>query len=227
VSVTPSHPSQSPSASLSEWEAAYQRFETPEQEIAKFQKRLRQLKASDWPRDARIVELFCGRGNGLHALQQMGFTQLEGIDLSANLASRYQGPAKMYVGDCRSLPFEDESRDTLIAQGGLHHLPDLLPDLDRVLGEVRRVLRPGGRFVAVEPWLTPFLCAVHRATRVALIRRLSAKFDALHTMIVNEQETYDRWLAHPQAIIELLDKYFRPEFRRPSFGKLMYVGIRR
>jgi hypothetical protein len=49
------------------WEAAYLRFETPEQEIRKFEKRLLRLGAGAWPRDLRIVELFCGRGNGLRA----------------------------------------------------------------------------------------------------------------------------------------------------------------
>ena len=64
------------------WEAAYLRFETPEQEIRKFVKRLRALGVSKWPRDNEIVELFCGRGNGLRALQSLGFTRVEGVDLS-------------------------------------------------------------------------------------------------------------------------------------------------
>ena len=41
------------------WEAAYLRFETPEEEIAKFTRRLLQLGARQWPRDAAVVELFC------------------------------------------------------------------------------------------------------------------------------------------------------------------------
>ena len=40
------------------WEAAYLRFETPEEEIAKFTRRLLQLGARQWPRDAAVVELF-------------------------------------------------------------------------------------------------------------------------------------------------------------------------
>ena len=49
------------------WEAAYLRFETPEEERRKFLRRLRILGAPHWPRDAEVVELFCGRGNGLRA----------------------------------------------------------------------------------------------------------------------------------------------------------------
>src|SRR5258708_35962693 len=107
------------------WEAAYLRFETPEQEIQKFIARLTRLGAPQWPRDAEIVELFCGRGNGLIALDRLGFTRIEGVDLSPRLIAQFKGPAKCTVADCRKLPFADRSKDILIVQGGLHHLPPL------------------------------------------------------------------------------------------------------
>ena len=59
------------------WEAAYLRFETPEEEIRKFTERLRRLRVSEWPRDTNVVELFCGRGNGLHALARLGFRNID------------------------------------------------------------------------------------------------------------------------------------------------------
>src|ERR1700693_3052243 len=80
------------------WEAAYLRFETPEQEIQKFITRLNRMGATEWPRDAEIGELFCGRGNGLVALERLGFTRLEGVDLSPRLVAQYRGPAKCFVG---------------------------------------------------------------------------------------------------------------------------------
>src|SRR5208283_1427532 len=91
------------------WEEAYLRFETPEEEIQKFLGRLRRLGVSAWPRDTRVVELFCGRGNGLRAWERLGFTNLEGVDLSPRLIARYSGPAKCYVADCRHLPFSEAS----------------------------------------------------------------------------------------------------------------------
>src|ERR1043165_7998538 len=76
------------------WEAAYARFETPLQEQRKFLRRLTKLGALNWPRDAEIVELFCGRGNGLTALSRLGFTRLEGVDLSPTLIALYPGAAE-------------------------------------------------------------------------------------------------------------------------------------
>lgn len=206
------------------WEQAYARFESPEQEIAKFVRRLKRLGQRHWPRDAAIVELFCGRGNGIVALERLGFRNIEGVDLSESLLCHYQGKARCYVADCRALPFDDASKDVLIVQGGLHHLPDLEADLPDVLGEAHRVLREAGRLVVVEPWTTPFLVVVERLCGMPLIRRLSKRADALATMIELEQPIYQRWLEQPEAILDLFDRHFQREFFRIAWGKLFYVG---
>src|SRR6202140_4136078 len=135
------------------WETAYLRFETPEEEIRKFTERLRKMGVSEWPRESNVVELFWGRGNGLHALARLGFRSLEGVDLSPRLLAEYTGEARCTAGDCRELPFADRSKDAAIVQGGLHHLPVLPDDLESVFAELRRVLRPGGRGGLVEPWV--------------------------------------------------------------------------
>jgi ubiquinone/menaquinone biosynthesis C-methylase UbiE len=57
-----------------------------------------------------------------------------------------------------------------VVQGGLHHLPELPRDLDKTLLEIKRVLRPQGRFVIVEPWHTPFLRIVHAFCNFSLAR---------------------------------------------------------
>jgi SAM-dependent methyltransferase len=206
------------------WEAAYLRFETPEQEIRKFTERLRRLGVSEWPRQSDIVELFCGRGNGLHALARLGFRNIEGVDLSPRLLSEYTGEARCITADCRALPFPDQSKDAAIVQGGLHHLPALPDDLERVFADLRRVLRPKGRVVFVEPWLTPFLRFVHTVADNRLVRRLSTKVDALATMIDYERETYENWLGRPREISQLARRYFQPEHESFALGKWYFVG---
>jgi SAM-dependent methyltransferase len=217
-------PAGPPASGDEAWERAYLRFQSPAQEIRKFVRRLRQLGARSWPRDAAVLELFCGRGNGLRALERMGFTNLTGVDLSPTLATRYQGPARVLVHDCRQLPFPADSYDVAIVHGGLHHLPVLPDDLARTLHEVRRVLRPGGRFVVVEPWRTPFLDFFHLITRQRVARRLWPKLDAYETMQEHEAATFNRWISAPAVILGLLRSTFVPVVCRTGWGKLHFVG---
>jgi SAM-dependent methyltransferase len=206
------------------WEQAYRRFESRGDEIAKFKRRLLALGAADWDRSDRIVELFCGRGSGLEALRQLGFRSIEGIDLSERLLRGGGGAARKYVADCRDLGFlPSQSRDRVIVQGGLHHLASL-PDLAACLAEARRILRPGGALLVVEPWITPFLSFVHWTARRRLARRLWPRLDALQTMIEHERETYESWLAQPREILATFAAHFALERVERAWGKVMIVG---
>jgi ubiquinone/menaquinone biosynthesis C-methylase UbiE len=207
-----------------EWEAAYKRFETPEQEIAKFTARLQRFGFGSLEKDSRINEIFCGRGGGLVALERMGFTNLEGTDLSDSLLSEYRGNATLHLADCADMPFDDASYDAVVVQGGLHHLPTIPDDLDRCLSEVSRILKPSGCFYVVEPWRTPFLTFAHFVTDQPLVRKFYAKGDALAVMAECERVTYEQWLCQPEAILSTFERYFVSKRRKTSWGKLEYVG---
>jgi ubiquinone/menaquinone biosynthesis C-methylase UbiE len=226
-SQTPENETNSPSQNAlapDPWEAAYLRFETPEEEIRKFISRLNRVGATGWPRNAEIVELFCGRGNGLVALERLGFTRLEGVDLSPRLIAQYRGPAKCFVGDCRQLPFADRSKDVLIVQGGLHHLPTLPEDLQQSFAEMQRVLRKEGRVLFVEPWPTPFLKFVHKLSENPVMRRVSNRMDALATMIQFERRTYEQWLSQPDLIKQIARAHFVPVHESFAWGKWNFFG---
>jgi SAM-dependent methyltransferase len=211
-------------SSVDPWEAAYLRFETPEEEIRKFIGRLRHLGATDWPKQARIVELFCGRGNGLRAWERLGYRNIEGVDLSPRLVAKYNGPARCYIADCRHLPFPNGSRDVAIVQGGLHHLQQLPEDLDQTCSEICRVLTHNGRVLFVEPWRTPFLTFVHFASGIKVVRRVSAKLDSLSTMVHYERDTYAQWLRHPELITSVVRRYFDVLRESVAWGKWNFVG---
>ena len=206
------------------WEAAYKRFETPEQEIAKFMSRLRRFGFDRLPKQIKIAEIFCGRGGGLVALQRLGFQNIEGVDLSDSLLAEYRGNAKLHLADCTNMPFVDDSYETVIVHGGLHHLPQMPDDVDKTLAEVARILTPGGKLYAVEPWRTPFLSFAHLVTDQPIVRRLYAKGDALATMTECELVTYGQWLNHPQEILATFAKHFISERTNIRWGKLAYIG---
>ena len=185
------------------------------------------MGAMKWQRNAKIVELFCGRGSGLLALHRLGFSQVEGIDLSPALAAEYAGSGKILVGDCRQLPFENASKDVLIVQGGLYHLPMLPEDVDQLLAEARRVVTDDGLLLVIEPWLTPFLSLVHGLCRSRIVRVLSPKIDALATITHYERKKYQQWLSQPRLVLDSLAKAFRCERCHFRWGKIYFTGRKR
>lgn len=209
------------------WEQAYLRFETPAEERRKFTRRLRQAGADGWSRDALVLDLFAGRGGGADALREMGFSRVIELDLSARLLGAHERSSERAVADCRRIPVASRSIDIAIVQGGLHHLPALDEDLSMTLGEIARALRPGGLFMAVEPWRTPFLDFAHWLCARRGARMLSSKIDALATMIEHERTTYEAWLGSAERILRALDERFTRRQVRIAFGKLLYLGTPR
>jgi len=101
------------------------------------------------PAGMRVLEVGSGRGGGSsYFCRYHSPTEVVGVDYSGSavkLARRLNaGVAGLsYVeGDAESLPFEDESFDVVINVESSH----CYANMDAFLSEVRRVLKPGGRF---------------------------------------------------------------------------------
>lgn len=101
---------------------------------------------------AVVVDLACGSGPMSRELAQSGRTVI-GVDLSEHelgLAAE-RGPGPWVQGDALRLPFKDGSVDVVTSSLGLV----VVTPLTTVLGEVARVLRPGGVLAAIAPALRP------------------------------------------------------------------------
>ncbi|MDQ1635380.1 MAG: 2-polyprenyl-6-hydroxyphenyl methylase / 3-demethylubiquinone-9 3-methyltransferase [Frankiaceae bacterium] len=90
-----------------------------------------------------LVDVACGGGLFAPHAQARGYTHV-GIDLSASglRVARDRG-VKAVQGDATLLPLRDAAADVVVAGEVLEHVADLAG----VVGEVCRVLRPGGRVV--------------------------------------------------------------------------------
>jgi ubiquinone/menaquinone biosynthesis C-methylase UbiE len=97
-------------------------------------------------RPARVLEVGQGRGELAERIQRELGAELVAIDQSERMVAlaRDRGVDARF-GDVQELPFEDRAFDCVVAAWMLYHVPDL----DRGLAEIVRVLRPGGRLVAV------------------------------------------------------------------------------
>jgi SAM-dependent methyltransferase len=114
------------------------------------------VQLSKLPHGARVADLGCGSGVFTELLRRQGY-QSVGLDISPKLVAlgRHKFPGlELIEGDAENLPFETASLDGVLLSGLVHHFPDPR----RLAGEVNRVLKSGGRFVAFDPnRMNPFM----------------------------------------------------------------------
>ena len=100
------------------------------------------------------IDLGCGSGAFTKRLEPFGL-RLTGMDISPRLirrANETSGPNLEYiVGDIMETGLPEGSFDIVVYSGVLHHFPTA-EDRIRTLREGRRLLRPGGKLFAYDPY---------------------------------------------------------------------------
>jgi ubiquinone/menaquinone biosynthesis C-methylase UbiE len=97
-----------------------------------------------------VLEIGCGRGGGAsYVARYMRPRHFVGLDINKtaiNFDRRFyktQKNLQFIVGDAHAMPFPEETFDVAVNVESSHHYNDL----GRFLGEVHRVLKPGGSFL--------------------------------------------------------------------------------
>jgi SAM-dependent methyltransferase len=118
-----------------------------------------------------VLDAGCGEGYLTREIASHGARQVTGADKSpaliaaARAASARQPAVSFHEADLAALPFADESFDLAV----VNHVFNDLPDIKGPVGELARVLRPGGRLVVL--MLHPCFYG-QRAERQAIRRTL-------------------------------------------------------
>jgi ubiquinone/menaquinone biosynthesis C-methylase UbiE len=112
----------------------------------------------DWiskhARDKVFLDYACGNGANAIAAARAGAKIALGLDISPVSVSNATDDAakagvrertEFFQADCENTKLPTNSVDTIICSGMLHHL-----DLSYAFPELRRILKPGGRLLAVE-----------------------------------------------------------------------------
>jgi len=104
-------------------------------------------RAVVWPGE-RVLDACCGTGDLALAARAEG-ASVTGVDFSERMLERARRKAHditWVLGDMLELPFEDATFDAATVGFGVRNVEHL----GRGLGELRRVLRPGGRLAILE-----------------------------------------------------------------------------
>lgn len=171
----------------------------------------------------RVLDLACGTGD-LALLAAARGARVVGLDVVPRMIEKARlrdagRQTQLLAGDMLALPFPDAAFDLVTTGYGLRNVPDL----DRALTEIRRVLRPGGRFVSLDFTRPrpPALWAVYR-------RYLSSVGGALGWLLHRDPDTYRyipeslRTFPHAGELVERLRRhgFVDVEWRRVLGGLL-------
>jgi ubiquinone/menaquinone biosynthesis C-methylase UbiE len=129
-------------------------------------------------RNAKALEFGCGSGSGIGLLfKYFEVGSVDAFDVDFGLvrsAAKQQrlksDQVKLWVGNVRRIPVADAYYDAVFDFGTLHHVHDW----QSAIKEVRRVLKPGGRFF-VEEITRQFI--VHTLWRKLLDHPQENRFD--------------------------------------------------
>ncbi len=119
--------------------------------------RRRLVRKASAGRPQTVVDLCTGSGDVAFALQKQlePTASVRGLDFCADMLAEAEkkkaarpatGNLTFGVGDCLNLPLADSSVDALTIAWGLRNLEDRA----RGLGEMRRVLKPGGKLLVLD-----------------------------------------------------------------------------
>jgi len=96
----------------------------------------------DIPKDASFLEVGCNTGNQLMLLQQMGYSNLSGVELqpyALEMARARTRDISLRQGSALALPYEDAAFDVVFTSGVLIHIAPA--DLPQAMSEIHRCAR--------------------------------------------------------------------------------------
>ncbi len=186
--------------------------------------RKRAIKILAAPKGGRVLDLCCGTGDVVfHLLRTDPTLHITGVDFcepmlhTARERARREarGDATFVEADVMTLPFEDASFDGATMGFSMRNVVDI----DATLREIRRVLRPGARFVNLDMskapnklWKALFGLYFYRV--VPLIGGLVGGSRQAYTYLPNS-------LTHHPNAEALRERFARAGFKDAGFVRLM------
>jgi SAM-dependent methyltransferase len=137
----------------------------------------------------RVLEVGGGEGELAERVLKELEVEVVGVDQSDGMVEIQRSKGiDARVGDVQALPFDDEEFDVAVAAWMLYHVPDL----DLGLAELARVLKPGGRLVAVTNAVDHFQELWDLGQRATSVRRFTFRTENGEEALVRHFATVER-----------------------------------
>jgi demethylmenaquinone methyltransferase / 2-methoxy-6-polyprenyl-1,4-benzoquinol methylase len=180
------------------------------------------------PRGGSVLDLCCGTGDVVfHLLRTDPTLRVTGIDFCAPMLEgartrarrEARGPAEFVEGDVMAPPFAENTFDGATMGFSLRNVVDI----DQVLREILRVLRPGARFVNLDVskarnrlWKRLFDLYFYRV--VPCVGGIVGGSRAAYSYLPNS-------LTHHPNADELRERFTRAGFQQAGYERLMGGSI--
>jgi len=176
----------------------------------------------------KVLDYACGTGRFGKLVQDRG-ADVIGIDISREILKAASKVIKVKCADGTSLPFEDNSFDYVLSFMSLH----VMADLEKALGEISRVLKPGGTlfFGIVHPysekWDTKTGLAVQDNSTYKNIEKRIWVFNLNDGRKFSEEYTHGPLEYYSGAFSKLflVDRILEPALPPKYYGDKKYARI--
>lgn len=185
------------------------------------------IKYEDF-RGKKVLDYACGTGRFGKLVQDKG-ADVIGIDISREILKTASKVIKVKCADGMNLPFEDGSFDYVLSFMSLH----VVPDLEKAVGEISRVLMPEGKifFGIVHPhsekWDVKTGLAFQDNSAYLNVEKRKWVFNLTDGRKFNEEYTHRPFEYYFNIFSKyfVLNKILEPQLPQEYYGDKKYARI--
>jgi ubiquinone/menaquinone biosynthesis C-methylase UbiE len=175
------------------------------------------------PGDA-VLDVGCGTGDDVRLLAEVvapggravGLELSEALLVEARARADENTAIEFIAADAHAMPFGADEFEAVRVERGLQHMADPVA----VLAEMVRVVRPGGRVVAIEPdWYTMVISGEDIETTRSVVREIAA-----HTRNSTAGRLLPAWYAAAGLVLDRLEATTIPVRSFRIAEQVMHIG---
>jgi SAM-dependent methyltransferase len=198
---------------MENWDDYYSNLESSNTSILKNVQRLKTLSFfKNSNSSALILDLFSGCCHTAQGLKKYDYNRVVNGDFSFDLLTKNAVDRQVQLTAVQ-LPFKNSCFESIIVQGGLHHL-ESIEQIIQCMNDIKRVLKQGGRVFISEPGNTLALSTWLFFIRKTSLWKLTPYSRNWHDMYMAEEETHAHYLTITDSLLEYIKNNWLVEYHK-------------